>query len=338
MEILRPGRFIRLQRLLQVVRTLETDYEPYGKEEATGSDCSCGCRHFVRLGSDAGNKWGVCANPEPPRAGLLTFEHQGCAVFELALLDRNLTDSQLRGLIAEASEILKDRRGDLMSLPTEPTPLPDERGDFLYDVKTSYFPRIKGHVPVIFRLEPHERGFVALPLASRTTGSDRPLVMGRYPAKNGEVFKIVRANGDYSYQVPFNGKIHNLKQFGDLSSIGISGLEALRPFFECVEVEIFEKITNDAHARLKRAKRWQNENEDRMRRWKRREFWTDETPVSKREYREMLKEAEDEAEQLPTRITEEEAFIEWLKRIDRSAPTLRLVPPPPVRQRQSGKH
>jgi hypothetical protein len=51
----------------------------------------------------------------------------------------------------------------------------------------------------------------------------------------------------------------------------------------------------------------------------------------------MLKEAEDEAEQLPTRITEEEAFIEWLKGIDRSAPTLRLVPPPPVLQRQSGK-
>ena len=320
-------------KLLEVVRTLKSDYEPYGEAEATSSDCACGCRHFVRLGGDAGNKWGVCASSKSPRAGLLTFEHQGCAAFEPILLDRNLTDSQLRCLIAEASEILKDRRGDLMSLPTEKTPLPDQKGDFQYDVKTSYFPRIKGHVPAIFRLEPHESSFVALPLASRTTGSDRPLVMGRYPAKNGEVFKIVRANGDYSYQVPFNGKIYNLKQFGDLSSIGISGLEVLRRFFVCVEVEIFDKIANDAHARLKRAKRWQVENEDRIRRWKKREFWTDETPVSKREYREMLKEAEDEAEQLPTQITEDEMFIEWLNGIDRSAPTLRLVPPPAARQK-----
>jgi hypothetical protein len=51
----------------------------------------------------------------------------------------------------------------------------------------------------------------------------------------------------------------------------------------------------------------------------------------------MVKEAEEEAEQLPTRITENEAFIEWLKGIDRSAPTLRFVPPPPAQQRKSGK-
>jgi hypothetical protein len=42
----------------------------------------------------------------------------------------------------------------------------------------------------------------------------------------------------------------------------------------------------------------------------------------------MLKEAEEEVEQLPTRITEYEAFIEWLRGLNRSAPTLRFVPPP----------
>jgi len=26
--------------------------------------------------------WGVCVNPASPRAGLLTFEHQGCEQFE----------------------------------------------------------------------------------------------------------------------------------------------------------------------------------------------------------------------------------------------------------------
>ena len=50
----------------------------------------------------------------------------------------------------------------------------------------------------------------------------------------------------------------------------------------------------------------------------------------------MLKEAEEEVEQLPTQITEDEAFIECLRGIDRSAPTLRFVPPPPAQQRKLG--
>jgi hypothetical protein len=161
--------------------------------------------------------------------------------------------------------------------------------------------------------------------------------MGRHPAWNGEVFKIVRANGEYSYQVPFNGKIYNLKQFGNLSDIGILGLENLRRFLECVEPEIFEKITSDALKRLKHAKRSLDENLDRIEHWRRREFWGDETPASKREYREMLSDAKEEVEQLPTRVTEGESFIEWLKGIGRSAPTLRHVPPPPAHKRQSEK-
>jgi len=30
---------------------------------------------------DLGSDWGICANPKSPRAGLLTFEHQGCPQF-----------------------------------------------------------------------------------------------------------------------------------------------------------------------------------------------------------------------------------------------------------------
>lgn len=326
------------EKLLKIVRTLETDYEPYGKVERDNSDCSCGCRHFAKLAGDAGEEWGVCVNRDSARAGLLTFEHQGCPEFEPTLLDRALTDSQLRTLIAEASEILKDRRRQRTdSVAPEETPLPDERGEFMYDLKTTYFPHIKGHAPVIFRLEPHDDGFVAIPLVSRTTGSQRPTLMGRHPAKNGEVFKIVRANGEYSYQVPYNGKIYNLKQYGNLSDIGLLGLETLRRFLECVEAETFEKITSDARKWLKHAKRSLDDNQDRIRRWKKREFWGDEAPANKREYQETLKEAEEEVEQLPTRITEYEAFFEWLRGLDRSAPSLRFVPPPPAQQRKPGK-
>jgi hypothetical protein len=324
-------------KLLKVVRMLETDYEPYGKTERSGSDCSSGCRHIVRLAGDSGNDWGVCANPNSRRAGLLTFEHQGCAAFEPILLDRTLTDAQLRSIIGEASEILKDRRRERVdSTATEQAVLPGERGEFLYDVRTSYFPLIDGHFPTIFRLEPHDGGFVGIPLLALTSGNERPMVMGRYPAKNGEVFKVVRENGEYSYQVPFNGKLHNLKPYANLSDIGISGLEVLRRFLEHVETDVFEKIVGDAHLRLAHARRSLEENQDRVRRWRNREFRADEAPANKRELREMLKEAEEETEYLPSRITETEAYLEWLKGIDRSAPNLQSVPPPSPRRR-SGK-
>jgi hypothetical protein len=45
-----------------------------------GPDCSCGCLHLRSL--EDHSDWGVCSNPRSPRAGLLTFEHQGCHEFE----------------------------------------------------------------------------------------------------------------------------------------------------------------------------------------------------------------------------------------------------------------
>jgi hypothetical protein len=63
------------------------DYEPYGKcKRLKGttilSDCSGGCKWYHTLIGPASLDWGVCGNPQSPRAGLLTFEHQGCPEFE----------------------------------------------------------------------------------------------------------------------------------------------------------------------------------------------------------------------------------------------------------------
>jgi hypothetical protein len=77
--------------LWQVVKRLPTDYTEYGGkvkrwEDVEGyyPDCS-GCQRFHRLHnvteSSWDSDWGVCANPDSPRAGLLTWEHQagvGC--------------------------------------------------------------------------------------------------------------------------------------------------------------------------------------------------------------------------------------------------------------------
>ena len=72
--------------LWTLCRKLPTDFTPYGERDRDTaepcSDCSCGCRHFIPLAGELGNDWGACASPKSPRAGLLTFEHQGCPHFE----------------------------------------------------------------------------------------------------------------------------------------------------------------------------------------------------------------------------------------------------------------
>lgn len=151
----------------------------------------------------------------------------------------------------------------------------------------------------------------------------------RATARDGDVFKIVRENGEFSYQVPFNGRIFNLKQHGDLLQIGIHNMEVLRCFLECVETAIFEKLLTDMPLRLKHAKRSLENSRDRVRRWRQKQFWADEMPANARERREMLQEEEANIASGPTWIAALEAFAEWLNTIDRSNPTLASIPVPP---------
>jgi hypothetical protein len=73
------------ETLQQILIKLPSDFEPYGqrsRETDFGPDCSCGCKHFVKLNGALGSDWGVCANKNSPRKALLTWEHQGCNQFE----------------------------------------------------------------------------------------------------------------------------------------------------------------------------------------------------------------------------------------------------------------
>ena len=77
-------------QLWAVVKRLPTDYKDYGgtierwaDPAAAYPDCSCGCRWAHKLDGQLGFDWVVCAKPNGPRAGLLTFEHQtGSVCFE----------------------------------------------------------------------------------------------------------------------------------------------------------------------------------------------------------------------------------------------------------------
>lgn len=77
-EILPPSK----DPFWRKVTTLPTDYVGYGgqvPEETKADDCSVGCRWARYLEGDG--DWLVCANPDGPRLGLLTWEHQagrGC--------------------------------------------------------------------------------------------------------------------------------------------------------------------------------------------------------------------------------------------------------------------
>ena len=67
------------------LKQLRTHFEPWGersRENDWGPDCSCGCRFFVPLDGSLASDWGACANPSSLRAGLLTWEHQGCREFD----------------------------------------------------------------------------------------------------------------------------------------------------------------------------------------------------------------------------------------------------------------
>ena len=73
------------EQLWQVCRKLPSDYEPYGQRKREGqqkdqADCS-GCRRFQPLLRYGVLDWGTCANPDSPRAGLLTFRKQACESF-----------------------------------------------------------------------------------------------------------------------------------------------------------------------------------------------------------------------------------------------------------------
>jgi hypothetical protein len=83
---LKPGSHAQLW---QIAIKLPTDYEPYGQMKRDSfADCSGGCRWFHPLVTFP-KDWGVCANPASPRAGLLTFEHQGCPQFEQDTRERD---------------------------------------------------------------------------------------------------------------------------------------------------------------------------------------------------------------------------------------------------------
>jgi hypothetical protein len=178
-------------------------------------------------------------------------------------------------------------------------------------------------------------GLVAAGVVSLRRGAAG--VIARCNAKNGDIFKVVRPNGEFSYQVPCDGKLCNLKQYGDLSDIGIAQAESLRRFLEHVEPEVFAKIVSDTHKRLKCAKRWLEESLDRIDRWRRKDFWANETSKSKRELREMLADEDQIVRETPTQITQYEAFLERLQGVDRSNPRLKAVACPPAPERRTGR-
>jgi len=83
---------INHNEIFKMVKKLPEDYKPFGEVERWANpeeeypDCSIGCKYYLKLKGKLGNDWGVCANLNSHRYGLLTFEHQGCQKF---VFDKN---------------------------------------------------------------------------------------------------------------------------------------------------------------------------------------------------------------------------------------------------------
>ncbi len=119
----------RHEALMAIVTQLPSDFEPHGERSRNtdwGPDCSCGCRWWTPLQGELRHDWGVCTNPDSPRCGLLTFEHQGCHQFayagepadpaaELAGPDDDRASSS-RGAEATLLANLRARHAELLDL------------------------------------------------------------------------------------------------------------------------------------------------------------------------------------------------------------------------------
>jgi hypothetical protein len=120
--------------LLRVLRSLPEDYEPWGKDPRddmarTCADCSCGCVFFNQLSGQLGADWGVCMNPESHRAGLLTWEHQGCHHFRF---DEALESDEIEACECEESEALRAQLTEAVEWVEylaweQPTPIEEAR-------------------------------------------------------------------------------------------------------------------------------------------------------------------------------------------------------------------
>lgn len=70
---LEEGRLLRARSYALIAIRLPTDRKPFGVS-GPGPSCS-GCVHFHRLGQSI--EWGICANADSPRVGMLTHQLQG---------------------------------------------------------------------------------------------------------------------------------------------------------------------------------------------------------------------------------------------------------------------
>ena len=91
-------KVLPLHERLWAVCPIKGPYESgHDTNEHYKPDCSVGCIWFESLQAIA--DWGVCSCPFSPRAGLLTFEHQGCAEFKAKRSRRSPREGQTKSQV-----------------------------------------------------------------------------------------------------------------------------------------------------------------------------------------------------------------------------------------------
>jgi hypothetical protein len=108
--------------LLTLCKSLPGDYDPWGNVIQWGDpnqaypDCAGGCKWYLTLEGHVGADWGVCANAKSHRAGLLTFEHQGCQQFELLKPSSDDLDEEMACEPEDQAERIEELESRLKAL------------------------------------------------------------------------------------------------------------------------------------------------------------------------------------------------------------------------------
>lgn len=134
------------EAMWEVCRKLPSDFVPYGERpREEGPDCSEGCRYFVPLAGRLAFDWGVCGNPKSPRAGLLTFEHQGCPKYEPDA--SSMTEEESAGEVDFHGQKIEKQ---LRKLPIDPGDFETAFDGFFGDEASAYLNKKTGEVAILF--------------------------------------------------------------------------------------------------------------------------------------------------------------------------------------------
>jgi hypothetical protein len=92
---------------------------------SSAPDCGMNCKKYHKLEGKMGIDWGVCEEPQSPRAGLLTFRHMSCNQYEPKVEEPVVEEPVTKPDIVLKPKTAKDKPKAKPSVPAPPLKVSD---------------------------------------------------------------------------------------------------------------------------------------------------------------------------------------------------------------------